>query len=161
MGPQDHGPRHAARPQGRPLDSQPRHRRRPGLRHRRPQAVWPSTRRRRAQEHHACQSRQRCDRPRHRRHQGVAGGERLSQPHAHPLLRCLSDLRQPVRRQPAKGGVVEMAVHRSENPDPGRTDPRYRHRRQVRDLLHHQRAGRRRQGRYRDLVGNAGVARDL
>jgi len=38
---------------------------------------WPSTRRRRAQEHHACQSRQRCDRPRHRRHQGVAGGEAI------------------------------------------------------------------------------------
>ncbi len=45
----------------------------------------------------------------------------------------------------AEGGAVEMAVHRPEGADPRRAHARHRCRREVRDLPHHQRAGRRRQ----------------
>ena len=42
--------------------------------------------------------------------------------------------RQPVRRQPAEGRAVEMAVRRAGSADPGRADARHRRRRQIRDL---------------------------
>ena len=48
--------------------------------------------------------------------------------------------RQPVRRQPAEGAAVALAGDRPEGADPGRADPRRRHRRQVRDLPDHRRA---------------------
>ena len=63
------------------------------------------------------------------------------------------------RRQPAEGGAVEMAVHRSRGADPGRADARHRCRRQVRDLCHHPGAGRCGKGGGVHLVGNARAAR--
>jgi putative multiple sugar transport system ATP-binding protein len=91
----------------------------------------------------------------------VAPRERLSNPDAHPLLRRLSGDRAALRRQSAEGRAVEMADDGSAGPDSRRADPRHRCRRQIRDLLHHQRTGRDRQGHRGDLVGNAGTTRHL
>ena len=52
--------------------------------------------------------------------------------------------RQPVGRQPAEGGAVEVAVRQPRGADPRRADARHRRRRQIRDLHDHQPAGRRR-----------------
>ena len=52
--------------------------------------------------------------------------------------------RQPVRRQPAEGAAVALAGDRPQGADPRRADARRRHRRQVRDLPDHRRAGARR-----------------
>ena len=68
---------------------------------------------------------------------------------------------QSVRRQPAEGRAVEVAVLRSRGADPRRADARHRCRRQVRNLHHHQPAGRGGQGHPGDLLGDAGAARHL
>ena len=68
---------------------------------------------------------------------------------------------QALRRQPAEGRALQVAVHRPRRPDPRRADPRHRRGCEVRDLHDHQPAGGGREGRARDLVGAAGAAGHL
>ncbi|MGY3226309.1 putative multiple sugar transport system ATP-binding protein [Bradyrhizobium sp. USDA 4512] len=105
--------------------------------------------------------RQVSDRGRDRRCRRAEGRERLPHPDADPLLRRLPGDRRPLGRQPAEGRAVEMADDRSEGAAAGRADARDRRRGEIRDLLHHQRAGGGRQGRRGDLLGDARAARHL
>ena len=116
---------------------------------------------RRPQEHHAGKPRPRGAAGHDRRHVRIARRERLPQPDADPLFRCLSGDRPALRRQPAEGGAVEMADDRSESINPRRAHARHRRRGKIRNLLYHQRACRGGQGSGDDLVGNAGTARGL
>ena len=47
-----------------------------------------------------------------------------------------------LRRKPAEGGDRQGAPHRAESPPDGRAEPRDRHRRKVRRVPHHAKAGR-------------------
>ena len=62
-------------------------------------------------------------------------------------------------RQPAEGSARQMAGHRPGRVDLGRTHRRCRHRHQERDPRDDPRAGRRRQGRHRHLLGVSRTAR--
>src|SRR5690606_20727130 len=64
-----------------------------------------------------------------------------------------------VRWQPAEGGARALAHRRAPGADPRRAHPRRRHRRQVRDLPDHQRAGQPRRRRARGLLRPARGAR--
>ncbi len=135
---EDHRPGRARRPRGGCVDRASRGRCRPRLRHRGPQGTRPAAGRGRAQERDPRQSRWHLQQSRDRRRQGVAGRQRLSRAHAHPLLQRVPGRRQALGRQPAEGGAVQMAVHRPQGADPRRADARHRCRRQIRDLQHHQ-----------------------
>ncbi|CAA9563372.1 MAG: Ribose ABC transport system, ATP-binding protein RbsA, partial [uncultured Thermomicrobiales bacterium] len=55
--------------------------------------------------------------------------------------RAVATGRLPLRRQPAKGGPRQVAGDRAGGADPGRADPRHRHRHQVRALRPDRRPG--------------------
>ena len=93
--------------------------------------------------------------------QRTHGRQQVPQGPRHPLFRRVPDDGQPVGRQPAESGAVEMAVLRAGRADSRRADARHRCRRQIRNLRHHQPAGRGGQGGHRHLLGNAGTARHL
>ncbi|BBE21501.1 hypothetical protein MN0502_03840 [Arthrobacter sp. MN05-02] len=69
--------------------------------------------------------------------------------------------RQALRREPAEGGALQVDVLGPRRPDPRRTHPRDRRRRQVRDLHDHQPPGSRGEGRHRHLLGTPRTARHL
>ena len=69
--------------------------------------------------------------------------------------------RQALGRKPAEGRAVEVDLLRPRRAHPRRAHPRHRRRREVRDLLDHQPAGRPGEGHHRHLVRAARTARHL
>ena len=95
------------------------------------------------------------------RQRGDQGRRGLPQGHEHQGPDGDERRRQALRRQPAEGRAVEVALHRPRGADPRRAHPRHRRRREVRDLRDHQQAGRGGEGRAGHLVGAARAARHL
>jgi putative multiple sugar transport system ATP-binding protein len=87
--------------------------------HRRPQGAGAGAGRDDPEEHHAGQSGRRVLARGDRCQPGTQGGRRLQGATQHPHAHRVPEGGQPVGRQSAKGGAVEMAVHRSGCADPG------------------------------------------
>ena len=149
---------------GQPIDVVDRRRGgrlRPRLRHRGPQEPRADPRGPHHPQHHAGEPARRLEVRRDRRPRRAAGGARLPQADEHPHADGLPEGAEPLRRQPAEGGAVEVAVLRPRGADPRRADARHRRRRQVRDLHADQRAGRPGQGGDHDLLRDARAARHV
>ena len=131
--------------EGRPLNARtPKDfdRRRPRLSHRGPQGAGPLPRHVLRREHQ-----HRRDRPRRRPRRGAQPrhGQAALRGRVQGAARAgrepAGDGGQPLGRQPAEGAALALAGDRPQGADPGRADARRRHRRQVRDLPPHRRAG--------------------
>ena len=126
-----------------------------GLRYRGPEGQRPDPVQPHFHQHDPGKPQGRHEERRDRQGQGAVGRGGIPGQAPHQDAHRTAERRQPLRRQPAEGAAGQVDVRRSGHSDPGRAYPRHRRRREVRDLLHHQRSGGGRQIRDHDLLGAA------